>query len=61
MVLFVLKMNRDAEKNITKAKVKETSFAYKFNKKYREQVDTQGRKLFTTKVGMSPKDKFKKD
>jgi hypothetical protein len=39
MVLLVLKMNKDSEKTLTMRKIKESSFAYKFNKKYREQCN----------------------
>jgi hypothetical protein len=53
MVLFVLKMNKEDQKNVTFNRIKESSFAYKFNKKYREKCILEDKKKvypFTTKV-----------
>ena len=56
MVLIVLKMNKEDEKNLTIKKIKESSFAYKFNKKYRDQCAVNEKKKiypFTTTVNLN--------
>jgi hypothetical protein len=44
MFLFLIKMNKDSEKILTPGKIMETSFAYKFNKQYRDIVTSAMRK-----------------
>lgn len=39
MILILLKMNSDSKKFLTPKKIRESSFAYKFNKKYRENCN----------------------
>ncbi len=47
MILVVIKMHRESEKTLTPKKIKESSFAYKFNKKYREQCQVdEKRKVY---------------
>jgi hypothetical protein len=48
MVLLVLKMNKESEKTLTPKKIKESSFAYKFNKKYRDQCNINEKKKLKT-------------
>lgn len=50
MILLILKLNRETEKKLqTNKKLRENSFAYKFNKKYRDQFIPEMKKVYPGK------------